>query len=422
MNLVLVGCTHHDTTIEVRERLAFNDKQAGEFLQQYYDSFPNSEAVLLSTCNRTELYAAASQPSLVPSPDQLKTFLSESRGLDSDSLANLFNHSNEDAVRHLFSVAASLDSMVLGDAQILAQVKNAYRLAAEINGSMPFTHRAFQTANRVAKRVANETDVHRHRLSIPAIAIGGFAKRIFERLDDKSILVIGAGKMATETMRYIQSEGGKDIVVVNRSLDRATELAGEFDGRAKPWESLADELVTADLIVSATGATEHVVTAELFDSIKKLRHQRPLFILDLAVPRDIDPNIGDRLNVYLYSIEDLQQQCDINRQARQSQWPKAQKIIDQETAIFIREIQRRGNAPTIARLKEQARDVKDAELRRLMNRLGDVDPRQREEIEHSFHRLTNKILHPPLESLNDESETGKSGLLDALKRLFQLGD
>lgn len=422
MNLNLVGCSHHNAAIEIRERLAFNDEQAENLLKQYYSAFPKSEAVLLSTCNRTELYAAGSEPDLVPSSEQLKTFLTDACGLQPNALATLFDHSDVDAVRHLFSVAASLDSMVLGDAQILAQVKKAYQLAAEVNSSMPFTHRIFQAASRVAKRVANETDIQSHRLSIPAIAISGFAKRIFESLENKRVLVIGAGEMAVETLTYVKSEGGNNIAIVNRSADKAKELVDQFGGETHPWESLPNELILADLIVSTTGATEPIVTHERYKSIEKQRFQRPLFVLDLAVPRDFDPDIGKDLNVYLYTIEDLRQQCEQNRRSRESQWPMAQKIIDQETDRFIVEIARRSHAPTIARLKEQARVLKDAELRRLMNRLGDVDPQHQKEIEQAFHRLTNKILHPPLESLNDETTSGKSGLLDALKRLFQLGD
>ena len=228
--------------------------------------------------------------------------------------------------------------------------------------------------------------------------------------------------MAVETLTYVKSEGGNNIAIVNRSAEKARDLADKFGGETQPWESLADELVLADLIVSTTGASEPIVTHKLYQSIEKQRFQRPLFILDLAVPRDFDPEIGKDLNVYLYTIEDLRQQCEENRRSRESQWPKAQKIIDQETDRFILEVERRSHAPTIARLKEQARDLKDAELRRLMNRLGDIDPEHQKEIEQAFHRLTNKILHPPLESLNDDTAPGKSGLLDALKRLFQLGD
>ena len=422
MMLQIVGCSHHQSTVDIRERLAFSDEQAALFLQNYYNEFPNSEAVLLSTCNRTEFYTASKDPADHPSCNQMKSLLAGACGLASiDIDPYLFDHSDTEAIRHLFSVAASLDSMVVGESQILAQVKKAYSLASSLNEKMPLTHQIFQYAIKVAKRVANETDIHSNRVSIPSIAIGDFARQVFERLDNKQILVIGAGEMAEETLKYVTYYGGKEIAIINRTLSTATQLANRCGGKVMDWIELPGQLTAADLIISTTGSTEPIVTDDLYRDIASARAGRPMFVLDLAIPRDFEPKIGQHDNVYLYSIDDLQAQCDYNRKSRQSYWPKAMKIIDQETDIFVKEMAHRSKGPTIARLKNQAAQVKDAELKRLMNKLGNVSDHTRDEIETAFHRLTNKLLHPPLESLREESEDSESHqLIDAIKQLFKL--
>ena len=207
MNLQVIGCSHHQSNVAIREQLAFTEKQVGSFLKLFYDRFPQSEAVLLSTCNRTEFYAAAQKPDLIPSQQEMMEFLASQRGLSiSDVDDDLFAHSDRDAIEHLFSVAASLDSMVVGETQILSQVKRAYQLAVESNQTIPLTHQAFQSAIRVARRVSNETEIHSNRVSVPSIAICVLAKQIFERLDNKNVLIVGAGEMAEETLNYVRSE------------------------------------------------------------------------------------------------------------------------------------------------------------------------------------------------------------------------
>lgn len=423
MNLQLIGCSHHQASVSVRERLAFSPSQVEDFLDLFYSRFPESEAVLLSTCNRTEFYAAAQNSELIPTQDEMISFLATQRGLKKSDIDNdVFALSNRQAIKHLFTVAASLDSMIVGETQILSQVKQAYQLAVDTNNAIPMSHLAFQSAIRVARRVSNETEIHSSRLSVPSVAICELATQIFERFDNKRILVIGAGEMAEETLTYVRSEGGRDIVISNRTRAHAESLAEQFEGSVADWDTLQTELSKADLIVSTTGATEPVVTDAMFDKIESARQQRPLFILDLAIPRDFEPSISDRLNVYLYSLDDLQQRCASNMKSRQKHFPKAQKIIEQETDRFFADIRRRSSGATIALLKKQATDVKELELERLMNRLDGVSEDHRKEIEKSFHRLVNKILHPPVESLQDDAAKGSNSLMDALRKLFQLGD
>jgi glutamyl-tRNA reductase len=424
MKVQMVGCSHHHSSVALRERLAFGAAQVGPALDGLRERFPRSEAVLLSTCNRVEIYTASEDPEAAPSHEQVVQFMADFHGLPIyEIFDDLFERTGEDAVRHLFMVAASLDSMVVGEPQILAQVKQAYEMAKDRQSAGPLTHGIFQAAVRVAKRVASETTLHQRRVSIPSVAVCDFAAQIFERFDDKEVLVIGAGEMAEETLRYLQDEGAHHVAVVNRSHERARELAVRWQGRDVAWERLPDELARADLVIGTTGAAEPVVTLPMFRGIEPARYQRPLVILDLAIPRDFEPAIGDRLGVYLYSIDDLQAAAAKNRDERDHELPAAIHIVEEETSRFMAELHHRATAPIIKRLREGWQQPKEDELKRLLNKLPNLDERSRAEIEQAFDRLINKLLHPPLESLRSESQQGPPhGLLEALKRLFQLKD
>jgi glutamyl-tRNA reductase len=424
MKLQMVGCSHHTASVEVRERLAFSREQAVEALARFRNRYPQAEAVLLSTCNRVELYFASEAAEACPSHHDAVTFLAEFHGVAAEELFNaLFERTGEDFVRHLFTVAASLDSMVVGEAQILGQVKQSYELATTESATGPLTNAAFQAALRVAKRVATETAIQQKRVSIPSVAVAEFAKSVFERFDDKQVLVIGAGEMGEEALRYLIDEGARNISIVNRSRARAEELASRLRGQPREWSELHSLLVEADLVVSATGATEPIMTAGGFRSIVEERYQRPLLVLDLAIPRDFEPEVGELTGVYLYSIDDLKAACEKNRREREQEWPRAERIIEEETQRFIADLHHRATAPTIKRLKSRAEEVKGEELVRLLNKLGPIDPKMQTEITTTLDRLVNKLLHPPLESLRDEAQQGAPhGLLEALKRLFRLND
>jgi glutamyl-tRNA reductase len=380
--------------------------------------------VLLSTCNRVELYAAGENDAAPPPPGQLVRFLADCRGIDSADLEPvLVRESDAAAVRHLFSVAAGLDSMVLGEPQIVAQVKQAWALAREHETAGPLTAGMFQAALRTAKRVASETAIGRERLSIPSVAVADFARGVFERFDDKRVLLVGAGKMAHETLRYLREAGARDIVIVNRSAGRARDLAGRIGARVGRFEALIDEVAAADLIVSTTGATEPVVSLEAFAAAERQRGGRPLLVLDLAMPRDFDPRIGSRPGVWLYSIDDLGAACDANRRARARELPGALAIIDEETHRFMGDLHHRSSAPVIERLRAGWAETGEAELDRLFRRLPSLDDAAREEIRQAFDRYAAKLLHSPLASLRQESHAGPPhGLLDALRRLFALED
>ncbi len=424
MSLTFVGGSHRTVPIELRERLAFSAEQAAEALARFRTAFPGSEAVLLSTCNRVELYAADEQQQGPPPPDELAMFLAECRGVDPTSVGGVLGgDQGPAAVKHLFCVAAGLDSMVLGEPQIVAQVKQAWQIAQQSGTTGPLTGELFQAALRAAKRVASETAVGRERLSIPSMAVADFAAGVFERFDDKRVLLIGAGKMAAETLRYLADAGARDVQVINRTAGRAEQLAERLGGTARPYADLTTEVATADLIVSTTGATEPVVTLETYLKLEPSRQGRPLVVLDLAVPRDFDPRIGQRAGVWLYSVDDLGQACEANRQRRQREMPAALTIIDEETRRFMGDLHHRSTVPVIEQLRAGWNETGEAELDRLFRKLPDLDAAARDEIRRAFDRYAAKMLHPPLASLRSESHAGPPhGLLDALRRLFDLRD
>lgn len=423
MKIQMVGCNHHKAGLEIRQRLAFDANQTAEALRRWRSELPGVELALLSTCNRIELYAASSSEQQQVELDQLIDTLLEyhqiSREVVDDQLDTL---TGSDVIRHLFRVSASLDSMVVGEPQILAQVKKAYQSAQEIECTGPVLHELFQSALRTAKRVTSETSLHKHRVSIPSLAIADLASCIFESFDNKHVLVLGAGEMAEETLRYLHEAGNAKIHVINRNEDRGRKLAETWSGEFHSFEELWDQLALADLAISTTASTEPLVTAAEFNqNVAPRRHQRPFFILDLAVPRDFEPEISDALGVYLYSLDDLDQACEQNRQARAEELPVAEKIVLQETDRFLADLNHRSTAPVISDLRQGLERPKASELERLFRKLPDLDDSAKKEIEQFADRLVNKMLHPPLESLRDASKNGTHhGLLDALKRLFSL--
>lgn len=425
MNLQVVYCNHHTADVALRERLAFSRDELPRAYSELRTAFPRAEWVVLSTCNRVEVYTAQEDPAHIPSHQDVAHFFAEFHRVPfSDIFDDLLERTGPDVVRHLFQVASSLDSMVLGEPQIVAQVREAYSLAQAHAASGPLTNELFQRALNVSKRVRTETAVAEGRLSIASVAIGDFGKSIFERFDDKTVLVIGAGEMAAETLRYLRDEGAREILVTNRTPDRAEALAAEWGGKVRPFEQLDTWLAQADVIVSTTGADPCLVDARRFTGVRQRTGAKPVFVLDLGVPRDFEPAVGNLDdNVFLYCIDDLQEICEQNRQARAREVDKALAIVDHETEKFMAGLYHRATGPIVRRLREQWRSVVDQETARLFARLPQLGAREREEIERTIEQMTNKLLHPPLEALRDEAREGPPhGLMDALRRLFRLGD
>jgi glutamyl-tRNA reductase len=423
MNVQVIGCSHRGTPIAIREKLAFALERLADGLDRWSRKFPDTEVVLLSTCNRVEIYTASPQDAM-PTLEGAVDFLGDFHNLPAAEIRPYLNLlDGRAAVEHLFTVACSLDSMVLGESQILNQVKLAYQTALERGCTGAILNSAFQASLLAARRVAAETAIHQRRVSVPSVAVADFARRIFERFDNKHAVVIGAGEMAEETLRYLRNEGAHQISIVNRRFERAEELARQWHGKPVAWDQLTEALATADLVISTTGASEPIVALDQFERIERARTPRPMFILDLAVPRDFDPAIGRRPDVFLYSIDDLQAACERNRRDREKELPAAHRIIAQEAGRFMTELFHRATTPVIRRLKDDWENIKEEELQRLLNKLPDLDQRRQEEIRLAFDRLVNKLLHPPLESLRDESRHGvPHKLLESLAKLFQLKD
>jgi glutamyl-tRNA reductase len=421
MKIQVFGCSHHTAPVGVREQIAFGPVDVLTALDGFRREFPGVESVLLSTCNRVELYTAAAE-SDAPTCRQWVGFLARFHRMDSEPIhTHLYSLEDRAAVQHLFLVASSLDSMVVGEPQILAQVKQAYQVADQEQAAGPAIHAMFQAALRTARRVASETSLHQHRVSVPSVAIADVARQVFDRFDDKQTLVIGAGEMADETLKYLRQEGVVRLTVVNRHIARAEAVARRWQGEVAPWERLGEALAAADLVISTTGAPTTLVSLPQFLGIEPARGGRPLLILDLAVPRDFDPAIGDRPGVFLFSVDALEAACNRNRCARDRQMPAALRVIEEETDRFVAGLRHRAVAPTVRRLQQGWQMPKEAELERLFDKLPQLNDRARHEIRQSFDRLVGKLLHPPLESLRAESRGDTlASLLDAVDTLFQL--
>lgn len=421
MILQIVGCNHRTAPIALRERLAFSSQQARAFLARWKSEYDPAEAVLLSTCNRVELYTATDLPQALPAED-IARCLTEFHGVSLETWeGGVYHFSGREAVEHLFSVCSSLDSMVLGESQITAQVKQAYQIAVEEGTVGPILHLTFQAAAKTAKRVAAETAIQLRRTSIPSVAIGDFARAVFERFDDKKTLVIGAGEMAEETLRYLREEGAQAITVVNRNRDRAEQLAARWKGRAESWQELPRLLADADVVISTTGAERPIVTRAELQSAMAARPERPLFVLDLAVPRDFEPGAAKLSGVYLYCLDDLKVACERNREFRDREIPAAIRIVEQEVEGLMIRLHGREAGPVIRGIRRDWEEIKRDELQRLWNKLPHLPESSRGEIEETVDRILNKLLHRPLRRLQEECRRGTPhALLDALRGLFHL--
>ncbi|WP_437225466.1 glutamyl-tRNA reductase [Planctomicrobium sp. SH661] len=426
MNVQVVYCNHQSANLAVRERLAFSSP---EILTRAYGElrtrFPRSEHVVISTCNRVEVYSAQEDPADAPTHIQLAEFFADFHHVPlAEFMNDLLGRQGPEAVRHLFEVASSIDSMVLGESQIVNQIKEAYELSTRTEANGPMTNALFQRALTVSSRVRTETKLSSGRVSIASVAVGEFGKGIFDRFDDKTVLVIGAGEMATETLTYLSDEGVNRVLVCNRNIERAQRLAQEFSGEARSWDQLTECLAQADVIVSTTGAQLPVVTAPMMKQIRKKTGPRPLFILDLGAPRDFETGIGKLDDgIFLYDIDDLEATCERNRRTRAQEVLKAQEIIDEETRRFMHDVYHKATGPVVKRLRDHWDEISRQELEILYRKLPDLEDRERQAIEKAISRIVNKLLHPPLETLRHEARSGTPhGMIDAIKRLFHLRD
>jgi len=421
--LLAVGVSHRTAPVEVRERLAFDGDKLARALDELGARY-GCEAVILSTCNRIELYLARTDALVPPDGALLAEFLAEFHEVPLATVApHLYEHRDAAAIHHLFRVVSSLDSMLVGEGQIAGQVKRAYELSQQhaAVGAGSLLHTLFQHAHRVAKRVRTETGIARGHVSVSSAAIA-YVRQVFEHFGDKTVLVIGAGKMGRLTLRNLHQLQPRCILVANRSPEKAEAMARGCCGQAVAWAELDDALAGADIVLSTTGAPEPIVTVERYARIRARRPRGTVVILDIAVPRDFDPRIHDGDRTCLFNIDDLKRIREQTLHDRLRHVAPAEAIIDQEQGRFLSEWQRRRSGPVIARLTQDFEAKRQAVLaqllQRLNGRLGDAD---RAYIEGAFRLFQNQCLHGPISTLAEEAAEGNHhALLDALRKLFRL--
>src|SRR5512134_1139354 len=418
-DIFIVGMNHRSAPVEVRERLAFPADTVGHALRGLVERDGIAEGVILSTCNRVEVCVLAAQG--YQGTDSVKEFLSAWHAIPKPELsAYLYHLIGEEAVRHLFRVSSSLDSMVLGEPQILGQVKDAYGYACEFKSIGPVLDKFYTKAFSVAKRVRTETKVASSAVSVSYAAVE-LAKKILGDLADKTVMLIGAGEMCELAARHLLSAGAKGILVTNRTFERAVRLAEEFDGTPVRYEELAVHLKRADIILSSTGAPHFILKREDVEEVIRIRRNRPMFFIDMAVPRDVDPDVNEIDNVYVYDIDDLNNVIETNLEERQREAAKAEEIVVAEVAMFQRWLESQQVTPTIVSLRRKFEEVKQAEVAKALSALGAEDPKTRKVVESLASSILNKVLHPPISSLKkDVDGRDVTELVSTVRELFDL--
>ena len=377
------------------------------------------EVLYLSTCNRVEVIASIAEDG--KALKALSAFLAQNGGLtDQEAAGCFYEYRDEEAVRHIFRVASSLDSMVMGEAQILGQVKDAYREAMEKCSTGVVLNRLMHCSFRAAKRVRSETGIAVNPVSVSHAAVE-LAKKIFGSLDGKKILLIGEGEMAELTGQQLIEKGAKSIIIANRSLAQAELLAEKFHGEAVSLDSLENKLIETDIVISSTGAPDFIVTAAVLKTIHHQRRNRLLFLIDIAVPRDIEPAASEIENIYLYNIDNLQDIVDENIHARRKEAIKAEKIVDEEVARFVNWQKELESVPTIVSLRNKAEDIVKAEMEKASGWIGNLNTDDQEKIVILVNSIVNKVLHSPVTVMKEESsDISSRDIVAAVRRLFRL--
>ena len=419
MKVLVAGLNHNTADIEVREKVAFNGSKLQEGLVELKNLPHVDEVVILSTCNRMELYAGVKDTE--KASESIKIFISEFHNIDRSLLDKaIYVYDDVDAVRHIFRVASSLDSMVIGEPQILGQLKEAFEFALEKKTTGILLNKLMKKAISVAKRVRSETRIAENAVSISFAAVE-LAKKIFTDLSAKVFMLLGAGEMAELAAKHLMSNGVKEVIVANRRYERACELAKEFSGRPVALDNFLREMVHSDIVICSTGAPNYIVVKEQMQKVMKERKQRQVFIIDISVPRNIDPKINDLDNVYLYNIDDLQGIVDANMFERQKEAEKAERIIEEEIEPFFQWLSSLDSVPTIVALREKMEKIKNDEMEKLLNRLPDLDEKQRKAIEYMASSIVNKLIHPPTIALKKDSED-RDLIVAIIKKLYEIDD
>ena len=419
MFVTLVGVNHKRASVEIREKLAFNESQLPAMFEKLKASGNISGCVINSTCNRTEIYATSMDIDAALS--EIWEFLSAESGIEVEQLQDhLYNLTCQQAIAHLFRVASGLDSMVVGEAEILGQVNRAYQMSCRYGASNSVLNALFQKTLKVGKQVQTETLIGTGASSVGSAAVE-LARRTFGDIQDCSILLVGAGEMGRLVARNLANNCAPEILVCNRSHDKALEVAAQFDGRAVPFEELYECLPLADLVVSCTAAPNYMITREQLASLVGKRGGNPLFLIDLAVPRDIQPEAAQLEHVHLYNVDDLQGIVDETLSERTLEIQKAEEIVKGAVDNFVKWLNSRAAVPVIKALCEKGEVVRDAELEKTLRKLGTLTDRKEEIVRSMANAIVNKLTHAPIIKLRQYSQTGQGHIYaQVLRELFDL--
>jgi glutamyl-tRNA reductase len=419
MQLLLIGVSHRTAPIELRERMDFSARGVDRALAALAATGATNEAAIVSTCNRVELYVGCSETE--PARTAIAQFLSEFHGIPADQLRpHLYVKTGQDAARHLFRVAAGLDSLVMGEPQVLGQVKDAFTLASQMGCTGPLLNKLFHSAFSAGKRVRAETALSEGAVSVSYAAVA-LARKIFGNLTGRTVVVLGAGEMGKLTALHMRSQGIHRLILMSRTSAHATTLAQTIGGTAMPWEALSGALIEADILITATGSSVPIISRSMVEQTMKARRQRPLFIIDIAVPRDVDAGAGDLEQVFLYNIDDLQGVVQENISKRSTEASDAETIVIQEVNKFLGWLNARGAVPTVIALRQRFESIRQSELRRLEPKLASMPPEARARVDEITRLIVEKLLINPTEQLKAISDADTiAAYSDALHRLFSL--
>jgi glutamyl-tRNA reductase len=419
MKFSITGVNHKTAPVEVRERLAFDEHSLAEALLELKRRPGFCEGMILSTCNRVEVALTCEDASGV----DVDEFLAVTRHVARDFVTpHLYHFEDGEAIRHLFRVASSLDSMVVGEPQILGQLKSAYTLAKEHGAVTGLLDVLVTRAFNVAKRVRSETEIGAHAVSVSYAAVV-LARDIFGSLADKKVMIVGAGKMSESAARHLRRCGVVQIFVTNRTYERAAEMAQLFEGKIVEYTRFTAFLPEVDIVIASSGAPHYIITREDMKKVIDARRNRPMFLIDIAVPRNIEPSINTLDNVFLYDIDDLQKVVDTNLEGRMESAEEAEAIIREEVERMMARMKAREVVPTIVSLQEQLESMRVAELARVRGKFGTLTPEQEQALETLTKGIINKIAHGPISELRHQaSQPDGHHFVTAIRKVFRLGD
>ena len=420
MSIILVGLNHKTAPVGVRERLAFTDEACAAGLRSLVDGEVVREGLIVSTCNRVEVLTATDNAHSADGVAQIVHFLSDVRCIPSEDFSgHLYHHADDAAVRHVFRVASSLDSMAIGEPQVLGQVRRAYSLAVSAGTTGRVLNRLVHRALHVAKRVRTETGIAASAVSISFMAVE-LGRKIFGSLAGRTVMLIGAGEMAELSARHLINAGVARVLIANRTNETARKLAADFGGEAIDYAHLTKHLAEADIVICSTGASNYVLTPAMAREALELRRNRPAFFIDISVPRNIDPAVGEIPNLFIFDIDDLEAVVASNIREREREAERAQLIVESEVMQFQQSLRALSIGPTLGALRRKFQDVARDELTRHRHRLGTLTPEQEHAVEALLMATVNKISHPIIHHLRRSYDTGEDEAMRAWREVFRL--